>query len=125
MTIPSHLTPRTRRIFLDGFELPVDIGFHNFEVGQAQRLRVTIEVWVDEAHFAPDDRVESAWNYDVLRVHILGMVEGRRFNLQESFVREVYAFVAARPGVTALRISTAKPDVYPDCHGVGVELASF
>ncbi len=50
---------------------------------------------------------------------------GRRFNLQETFVREIYDLVAARRGVTALRVSTRKPDIYPDCAGVGVELASF
>ncbi len=28
-------------------------------------------------------------------------------------------------GVTGLRISVSKPDVYPDCEAVGVELSSF
>jgi dihydroneopterin aldolase len=27
--------------------------------------------------------------------------------------------------VTALRVSTRKPDIYPDCGAVGVEMASF
>ena len=50
---------------------------------------------------------------------------GRRFNLQETVVREIYDLVAARRGVTALRVAARKPDIYPDCAGVGVELASF
>ena len=40
-------------------------------------------------------------------------------------MREIYDLVAARRGVTALRVSTRKPDIYPDCAGVGVELSSF
>jgi dihydroneopterin aldolase len=40
-------------------------------------------------------------------------------------VREIYDLVAARRGVTALRVSTRKPDIYKDCAGVGVELSSF
>jgi dihydroneopterin aldolase len=40
-------------------------------------------------------------------------------------VREIYDLVAARRGVSALRVSSRKPDIYPDCAGVGVELASF
>ena len=53
------------------------------------------------------------------------VIAGRRFNLQETVVREIYDLVAARRGVTALRVSSRKPDIYPDCAGVGVELASF
>ena len=60
-----------------------------------------------------------------LRSEIGALVAGRRYNLQEILAREVYDLIAARRGVTALRVSTRKPDIYPDCAGVGVELSSF
>ncbi len=123
--VPDRLAPRTRKIMLEGFELPVDIGFHEFEVGSPQRLSVSVEVWVDEASFAASDDQARAWDYDFLRTEIAALAKGRRFNLQETFVREIYDLVAARRGVTALRVSSSKPDIYPDCAGVGVELASF
>ena len=123
--VPNRLAPKTRKIVLDGYELPVDIGFHDFEVGTPQRLTVTVEVWVDERAFAAVDERASAWDYDFLRTEIGMLAAGRRFNLQETFVREIYDLVAARRGVTALRVSTRKPDIYPDCAGVGVELSSF
>jgi dihydroneopterin aldolase len=122
--VPESLTPRTRRIFLRDFALPIDIGFHEFEIGTPQRIFVTIEVWLDEASFAAEDVVAAAWDYDFLRSEVLRLVDGRRFNLQETLAREIYTLVAARAGVTALRVSTHKPDVYPDA-AVGVELASF
>ena len=123
--VPDRLAPRTRKIVLEDYDLPVDIGFHDFEVGKPQRLLVTIEVWVDEASFARSDEVADAWDYDYLRTGVQRLVAGRRFNLQETLVREIYALVAARKGVTALKVSTRKPDVYPDCSAVGIELASF
>lgn len=123
--VPDRLAPKTRKIVLEDYALPVDIGFHDFEVGNPQRLMVTVEVWVDERAFAADDAVASAWNYDFLRTEIGTLAAGRRFNLQETLVREIYDLVAARRGVTALRVSTRKPDIYPDCAGVGVDLASF
>jgi dihydroneopterin aldolase len=103
----------------------VDIGFHEFEIGTPQRLRITVELWVDETHFPSNDRVEDAWNYDLLRQGILRLSEGRRFNLQETFAREIYALVASRPGVLDIKVTTSKPDIYPDCAGVGVQIASF
>jgi dihydroneopterin aldolase len=123
--VPDRLRPRTRKIVLEDYRLELDIGFHDFEIGNPQRLLVTVEVWVDDASFAAADDSASAWDYDFLRTEIARLVEGRRFNLQETVVREVFDLVAARRGVTALRVAARKPDIYPDCGGVGVELASF
>lgn len=123
--VPDRLRPKTRKIVLEDYCLTIDIGFHEFEVGHPQRLLVTVEVWVDEQSFAAEDAADSAWNYDFLRTEIDALANTGRFNLQETFVRRVYDLVAARRGVTALRVSTRKPDIYPDCAGVGVELSSF
>jgi dihydroneopterin aldolase len=123
--VPDRLQAKSRKIVLEDFQLDLDIGFHEFEIGNPQRLSVTIEVWVDERSFATSDEAGNAWDYDFLRTEIVTLVADRRFNLQETLAREIYDLVAARRGVTALRVSTRKPDVYPDCAGVGVELASF
>jgi dihydroneopterin aldolase len=102
-----------------------DIGFHDFEVGTPQRLAVTVEVWLEPAAFPDSDDAAEAWDYDFLRQDVAGLVAARRYNLQETLARAIYELVAARRGVAALRVSTRKPDIYPDCAGVGVELASF
>ena len=123
--VPDHLAPRTRKIVLDEYALDVDIGFHEFEVGAPQRMVITVEVWVDETSFAAEDDEAAAWNYDFLRTEIRTIAATRRWNLQETLVRAIYDLVAARRGVTALRVRSRKPDIYPDCAGVGVDLASF
>lgn len=123
--VPPELAPRSLKIVLEDLSLPVDIGFHDFEVGAPQRFLISIEVWLDLAAFPDRDEAAGAWNYDHLRDEVVRLAASRRFNLQETIAREIYDLVAARKGVTALRVSTRKPDIYPDCKGVGVELASF
>ncbi len=123
--VPAALAARTRKIMLEDFDVPVDIGFHDFEIGTPQRLRVNIEVWLTEAVFPRCDTVAKAWDYDVLRTAALALVSGRRFNLQETVAHAIYDMVAARHGVAGVRVSTRKPDIYPDCGAVGVELSSF
>lgn len=123
--VPERLKPRTRKIVLEGYELPVDIGFHQFEIGNPQRLLVSVEVWLDEASFAAADDQADAWDYDFLRSEIRALANSRRYNLQETLARAIYDLIAARRGVTALRVSTRKPDIYADCAGVGVDLSSF
>jgi dihydroneopterin aldolase len=123
--VPDRLRPRTRKIVLDDYCVAADIGFHEFEVGEPQRLLITVEVWLDEASFAASDEVADAWDYDFLRSEVGALATGRRYNLQETLALAIYELVAARRGVTGLRVATRKPDVYPDCEGVGVEISSF
>ena len=123
--IPDRLRPRSARIFLDSLEVMADIGFHEFEIGTPQRLLVTVEIWLDHVPPADCDDPAMAWDYDYLREQIEELATARRYNLQESLVHALYDRFASMRGVKALRVLTAKPDVYPEARGVGVELSSF
>jgi dihydroneopterin aldolase len=123
--VPDSLQVRSQRILLDSLGVQTDIGFHEFEVGAPQRLLVTVEIWLDDAAAPADDDPERAWNYDFLRAEVEEIAASRRFNLQETLAHAVFERLAAFRGVRALRVRTSKPDVYPDAHGVGVEIASF
>jgi 7,8-dihydroneopterin aldolase/epimerase/oxygenase len=123
--VPTRLMPRSAKIHLDSLEVMVDIGFHDFEVGTPQRLVISVEVWLEEVDPPAGDSAETAWNYDHLRLEVERVAASQRFNLQETLARKIYDWTAARAGVKALRVATAKPDVYPNAQGVGVEIASF
>ena len=123
--VPDHLKVRSARILLESLEVTVDVGFHDFEVGNPQRLLVSVEIWLDDAAVPADDDPLNAWNYDLLRSDIERIAEERRYNLQESFAHRLFEMIAAKRGVRALRIRTSKPDVYSNAAGVGAEIASF
>jgi dihydroneopterin aldolase len=123
--IPDGLKPRSARIFLDSLEVMADIGFHDFEIGVPQRLLVTVEIWLDHIPPADCDDPAFAWDYDFIREQVEKLATGRRYNLQESLAHAIFDRIAALRGVRALRVVTAKPDVYPEARGVGVELTSF
>lgn len=118
------LTPRTHKVILEDLQLDADIGFHDFEVGTPQRLLATVTVTLDLAHWPTADTREASWNYDFIRTGIIELLKGRRFNLQETLAEEIFAMIAAKPGVVALTIWLKKPDVYPDARAVGVLLSS-
>jgi 7,8-dihydroneopterin aldolase/epimerase/oxygenase len=123
--VPDSLKVRSARILLESFAVKTDIGFHEFEVGSPQRLLVTVEIWLEDEALPADDDPQRAWNYDFLRTEVEDIASSRRFNLQETLAHAVFERLAAFRGVRALRVRTSKPDVYPDAHGVGVEIASF
>ena len=120
----AAVLPRTHKVFLEDLELEVDIGFHDFEVGAPQRLLATVSVTLDLAHWPASDTQEASWNYDIIRTGIIGLIGHRRFNLQETLAEEIFAMIAARPGVIALTVWLKKPDVYADARAVGVMLSS-
>lgn len=123
--VPASLAVRSSKIVLDSLEVMTDIGFHEFEIGTPQRLLVTVELWLTDLMPPAEDEPTQAWDYDFLRREILRLANERRYNLQETLARRIYDRVAAMAGVKALRVATAKPDIYPDARGVGVEIASF
>ena len=123
--VPQKLKVRSARILLESLEVQTDIGFHDFEVGSPQRLLVTVEIWLDEVSVPEGDDPSRAWNYDFLRTEVERLASERRYNLQETLAHAVFDRIAAFRGVKAVRVRTSKPDVYPEAHGVGVEIASF
>ena len=123
--VPDALKPRSARILLDSLEVDADIGFHDFEIGVKQRLLVTVEIWLDHVPAADCDDPAAAWDYDLLRARVHRLAAERRYNLQETLAHRIFDQFAAMRGVRALRVATAKPDIYADARHVGVEFASF
>ena len=123
--VPEHIKARSARILLESLAVQADIGFHDFEVGAPQRLLITVEIWLDDPNMPADDDPARAWNYDFLRAEVEEIASARRYNLQETLAHAIFDRIAAFHGVKDLRLRTSKPDVYPDAHGVGVEIASF
>jgi len=123
--VPANLTVRSARILLEGLEVQADIGFHEFEIGAPQRLLVGVEIWLSDPSAPAGDDPAAAWNYDFLRTEVAEIAASRRWNLQETLAHAIFERVAAFRGIRALRVRLSKPDVYPDAHGVGVEIASF
>lgn len=123
--IPDSLKVKSSKIMLDSLEVETDIGFHDFEIGKPQKLLVTVELWLNDVDAPADDDPQGAWDYDFLRNEVIRLAGARRYNLQETLVHSIYQRLSAMRGIKALRISSAKPDIYNDARKVGIEIASF
>jgi dihydroneopterin aldolase len=123
------LSPRLadcRRIFLHGFALDVSIGFHDFEREAPQRVLIDVDLFVPAEHSTPrQDEVAEVLDYDFIRQSVAELARSRHFNLQETLIDGIVELCLARAAVRAVRVSTQKPDVYPDCRTVGVEVLRF
>lgn len=119
----NTLALECRRLFLRDHVVAVHIGAHAFEKGVTQRLVFNVELFVPYANSTPkDDRLAEVVDYDMVREVIAQRVALGHVELQETLCDDLAAQLLAHPQVRAVRLSTQKPDVYPDCAGVGVEV---
>jgi dihydroneopterin aldolase len=112
-----------RRLFLRDYEVWINIGVHDFEKKGEQRVIINVELYVPLAQSTPQaDKLDEVLDYDFIRRSVMDRVKLGHIHLQETLVDDLLALMLAHPQVRAARVSTAKPDVYPDCAAVGVEV---
>ena len=112
-----------RRLFLRNYEVWINIGVHDFEKKGEQRVLINVDLYIPLALSTPShDELDEVVDYDFIRRTIAERVARGHIHLQETLCDDVVALMLAHPRVQAARVSTEKPDVYPDCEAVGVEV---
>ena len=112
-----------RRLFLRDYEVWINIGVHDFEKTGEQRVLINVELYVPLALSTPrSDQLHEVVDYDFIRRSIGERVAQGHIHLQETLADDLLRTRLAHPRVRAARVATEKPDVYPDCDAVGVEV---
>jgi dihydroneopterin aldolase len=123
----SLLTPPSlldcRRLFLRDYEVWINIGVHDFEKKGEQRVLINVDLYVPLALSTPTaDELDEVVDYDFIRRSVMERVKRGHIHLQETLADDIVKLMLAHPRVRAVRVTTEKPDVYPDCDAVGVEV---
>ena len=125
----AHLIPalaQCRRLFLRNHLVEDNIGAHAFEHGRPQRVRINVDLYVPLVCSTPvGDALDEVVDYDFVREIVRERVVRGHIQLQETLADDLLRALLAHPQVLAARVSTEKPDVYPDCEAVGVEVFGF
>ena len=112
-----------RRLFLRDYEIYINIGVHDFEKKAEQRVILNVDLYITLAVNTPANyQLDGVVDYDFMRETIKARASRGHIQLQETFCDDIVSAMLQHPKVLAARVSTAKPDVYPDCHSVGVEM---
>ncbi|MBQ5942805.1 dihydroneopterin aldolase [Massilia sp. AB1] len=112
-----------RRLFLRNYEVMINIGVHDFEKKAEQRVMINVDLYIPLEQSTPKaDQLSEVVDYDFMRETIAKRIAKGHIHLQETLCDDVVKAMLLHPRVRAARVSTMKPDVYPDCEGVGVEV---
>ena len=119
----TDLALNCRRLFLRNHTVDVRIGAHDFEKLGPQRIVFNVELFIPYSASTPtQDDLAEVVDYDFVRDTIRRLCETGHINLQETLCDAIARGLLANAQVAAVRVSTCKPDVYPDCDAVGVEV---
>ena len=112
-----------RRLFLRDYEVWINIGVHDFEKKAEQRVRFNVDLYVPLAQSTPQaDKLDEVLDYDFIRREIMARGAQGHIHLQETLADDILKRLLQHPKVRAARVTTEKPDVYPDCDAVGCEV---
>jgi len=112
-----------RRLFLRDYQVMSNIGVHDFEKVAEQRVLFNVDLFIPLASSTPaQDELSEVVDYDFIRFTIEERVAQGHIQLQETLCDDIARALLLHPKVRGVQVSTRKPDVYPDCESVGVEI---
>ena len=113
---------RRHRLFVRGLVLPCRIGVHRHERDAPQRVRVSVELDIDDVPAPRLDAIDEVVSYDDVVRGVRQMVGADHINLVESLAEKILGFCLKDSRVARARVTVEKLDVFGDDTVVGVEI---
>lgn len=113
------------RVVIRGLIAEARIGVGEEERAAPQRLRLDLELAVEPpADLGPDfaDDIAAVYDYAALRARLHELCRANRARLLETLAERIARDCLSDPRVLRARVRIEKPDIFPDCEGVGVEI---
>jgi len=100
------------RIRIEDFIVTLSIGAYKHERGRPQRVRIDLEMAIDQDVTAIADRLSAVVSYDGLLDRIERMASSRHINLLETLALEVADICFADARVRRVAVSVKKLDIF-------------
>lgn len=117
--------PGLRHVFVRDLVMPASIGVYDHEKDAPQRIRLNIDLTVDEDEADLADRVENVVSYEDIINGVRRLIEAGHVNLVETLAERIAGLCLADTRVRGVRVRVEKLDVIPDAASVGVEIQRF
>ena len=117
----DHLLLSCRKLSVFDYSINMFIGAYDVERLQPQPVVFNIDVWVRTAD-SDADTLEGVYDYTLIPQAVDAVVADGHIDLQETLVDAIADRLMIDPRVQAVRVASRKPQAYPNCRAIGVEL---
>ncbi|HIF11181.1 MAG TPA: dihydroneopterin aldolase [Sneathiellales bacterium] len=114
-----------RHVFIRDLVLTCSIGIHSHEKIAGQRLRINLDLSVDESGRPIDDNIKNVICYEQLADGVSDIIGRGHVNLVETLAEDVAAMCLEDRRVLSARVRVEKLDILEDAQSVGVEIERF
>lgn len=112
---------RRRHMFVRDLVLPCRIGIYGHEQAGPQRIRINLNLAIDDIP-ADDDSLDTVVCYDDLVERVRKLVGGPHINLVETLAEDISRLCLEDPRVLTAWVRIEKLDAVTDASSVGVEI---
>ncbi len=119
---PGKAARSIYRVYVRDLVLPANIGVYERERLGPQRVRINVDLRVEESRAPLDDDIANVYSYADVIAGIRDIIAGGHINLVETLAERIAAFCLADRRVVSARVGVDKLDVEPDAAAVGVEI---
>lgn len=122
---PLHIanaTANVRHVFIRDLILACDIGVHPHEKGTLQRVRINLDLAVQDDGIPLSDRLENVVCYEDAVTRIRAITQDGHINLVETLAERIAQTCLQHPDCHTARVRVEKLDVFEDAESVGVEI---
>ncbi len=110
-------------IRIDNLRVQASVGILDHELRSRQQLLISIAIELPAAPVLPlGDDVHHVLDYRQLREIAKQESEGEHVNMLETLAGRIAQRLHALPGVGRAQVKVVKPNIFPDCDGVAVEV---
>ena len=114
-----------RHVFIRDLVLAGSIGVHRHEKESLQRVRINLDLAVDEGGQSIDDDINNVICYEQLAESV-GVIVGRgHVNLVETLAENIADMCLKDMRVLSVRVRVEKLDILEGAESVGVEIERF
>ena len=114
---------RMRHVFLRDMTLEATIGIHPHERAARQRIRINVDLGVEEGAEDGADRLERVVDYERVAALVRQIATAGHINLVETLAERIASACLRDTRVRLARIRVEKLDVFEDVASAGVEIA--
>ena len=111
-----------RHVFIRDFIVACSIGVHSYEKASDQRVRLNLDLAVDESGKPIDDNINNVICYEKLAEGVTEIIGRGHINLVETLAEEIAAMCLVNRRVLSVRVRVEKLDIIKDAQSVGVEI---
>lgn len=115
----------THRVVVRNLVLPARIGVYRHEQSAPQRVRINLELTVEDSGQPLNDEIRNVVSYEDVVNGVKAILEQGHINLVETLAEKVVEFCLADLRVAGVRVGIEKLHAIPEAESAGVEIERF